>query len=160
MNRYLKDQQSVKDVLQECYIKLWEKLETVQDDHKIMPMLRTWAIHITINAVRKTAKDAERAYHWLGSQDTTDVADKKLYLGETIAHYRQAVNELPAQQRLVFSLTREEGLSHKEVAERLQVSVYTVKRHLYDAIRTLRTKIPETTLAGIFIVAELQMKLV
>ncbi len=159
VQRYLKDQQAVKDILQECYIRLWEKMGTIRDDEKIMPMLRTWAINATINAVRKDARDRERAYIWQERQERTCTADSALYINEAMIQYRAAINGLPLQQRLVFNLTKEEGLSQQETAETLQISIHTVKRHLAEAMRTLRAKIPENTLAGILIVAATHAKL-
>lgn len=73
--------------------------------------------------------------------------------------YQIAINALPFQQRQVFGLVRERGLSHQETADKLEISIHTVKRHLSEAMKTLRTKIPEHTLTGILIVSEIHSKI-
>lgn len=159
VKRYLKDQQAVKDVLQDCYIRLWERMETVTDDEKILPMLKTWAINATTDAVRKNAKDMERAYIWQSNQEKICAADDRLYLSETMRQYHYAKESLPSQQRQVFRLVREEGLSQQQAADKLKISIHTVKRHLSEALRTLRTKMPENALKAILIVTALQSKM-
>lgn len=85
-------------------------METVTDDEKILPMLNIWAINATTDAVRKNAKDMERAYLWQSNQEKICAADDRLYLSETMK-YHYAKESLPSQQWQVFSLVREEGLS-------------------------------------------------
>ena len=50
----------------------------------------------------------------------------------------EAVNQLPSQQRLVYSLSRDEGLKYNEIAEQLNLSKNTVKAHLKKAVSSLR----------------------
>lgn len=159
VKRYLKDQQAVKDVLQDCYIRLWERMETVMDDEKILPMLKVWAINATTDAVRKNARDMERAYVWQSNQEKISAADDRLYVSETMRQYHHAKESLPPQQRLVFSLVREEGLTQQQAADQLKISIHTVKRHLGEALRTLRAKMPENVLKAILIVAEVQSRM-
>jgi len=45
---------------------------------------------------------------------------------------------LPAQQQIVFKLSREQGLSYTEIAQKLQISPNTVKNHLVQALKKLR----------------------
>ena len=49
-----------------------------------------------------------------------------------------AVNQLPPQQKLVYSLSRDEGLKYDEIATRMSLSKNTVKAHLKKAVSTLR----------------------
>jgi RNA polymerase sigma-70 factor (family 1) len=156
--RYLKDPQDVKDVLQDCYIRLWEKLHLVNNDMQIMPMLRTWAINTTTDAVRKQARTMQRDFNWQELREKNCVADDRLHLSETMRQYNAAIQSLPAQQQRVFRLIREEGLSQQETAMQLQLSIHTVKRHLQEALKSLRHKIPEHTLAGILLVAGLNAR--
>lgn len=53
---------------------------------------------------------------------------------------------MPPQRRMVFNLSREEGLSYKEIADKLNISTNTVKNHLVKALQTIRQ-----TLKGIII---------
>jgi RNA polymerase sigma-70 factor (ECF subfamily) len=61
-----------------------------------------------------------------------------LILKELQAKIDNAINELPPQCQLVFRLSRQEGLSVKEIAEKLSLSENTVKSHLKKANRDIQ----------------------
>ena len=50
----------------------------------------------------------------------------------------QAVSVMPEQRRAVFTLSRKHNLSHKEIAEKLGISVKTVEYHISKALSSLR----------------------
>ena len=50
----------------------------------------------------------------------------------------EVVKKLPPQQRLVYTLSREKGLKNEEIAKHLNLSVYTVKNHLVQALKTIK----------------------
>lgn len=56
--------------------------------------------------------------------------------------------------RKVFQLIREQGLSHQEAAEILNISTHTIKRHMQEALRTLRSKFPAETLSLLLILSQ------
>ena len=141
VKRYAWSDSSTQDVLQECYLRLWEKMAEVRDDEKLMPMLRTIALRITIDSVRKKARELSRAEAFHAGQDKITTADERLHLQEIMARYRAAVDGLPIQQQKVFRMHREEGLSHGDVARELGISPHTVKRHMNEALHTLRSQL-------------------
>lgn len=57
---------------------------------------------------------------------------------ETERFVYDIVEQLPERQKEVFLLSREKGLTHKEIAEKLNISSNTVKNHLVQALKTLR----------------------
>lgn len=58
------------------------------------------------------------------------------------AHYRkvleQSLKDLPDQQRIIFNLSKKEGLTHKQIAEKLDISPLTVRNHLRRALINIR----------------------
>ncbi|MBO9574037.1 MAG: sigma-70 family RNA polymerase sigma factor, partial [Chitinophagaceae bacterium] len=58
---------------------------------------------------------------------------------EANALLQKALDTLPPQRRKVFELSRLEGLKYEEIASQLNVSRETVKRHLSEATKNLRT---------------------
>lgn len=65
--------------------------------------------------------------------------EEEFFYKESLALVIEAVNQLPEQQRIVFQLSRDGGLSREEIAEKLHISPNTVKNHL----GTARKKIQE-----------------
>jgi RNA polymerase sigma-70 factor (family 1) len=150
---YVWSDDAVKDVLQEAYIRLWENLPQLKDDDKLMPMLRTYAMNITIDEVRKKAREIERAAVYHSQQSAAPGADATLNMREALRLYREAVDALPPRQRDIFRMSREKGLSYQEISEQLHISTHTIKRHMQEALHTLRTRFPAETLSVLLILS-------
>ncbi len=80
------------------------------------------------------------------------------YCTEETVHYndyknlvRDAMDQLPPQQRLVYSLSRDEGLKYDEIAVELNLSKNTVKAHLKKAVSNLRTVLSNYMVVSIFL---------
>ena len=155
VKRHVWSDAAAKDVVQECYIRLWEKMESVTDDERVLPLLRTIALNITIDQVRKNAKDLYKAEVFHSAQSLTTTADEGLAIKEVMKRYREAVEGLPLQQRRVFRMQREDGLSHRAIADALHISPNTVKRHMSEALQSLRVELgPEIVLLAGIILAQ------
>ena len=63
-------------------------------------------------------------------EDRTNITEAKLIA--------QALEQLSPRQREIFELSRNRGLSHKEIAEQLGLSVYTVQDHIKNALEKIR----------------------
>lgn len=83
-------------------------------------------------------KKALRSYSVIRKK-LDDKVHKKLMLKEV----RRAITNLPERRRQVFILSRYEGMSYKEIAEVLEISVNTVETQISRALSTLRDKFSE-----------------
>src|SRR5207249_109465 len=77
----------------------------------------------------------------LGVSDQT--SDQHTLNLEISARVERALNVLSAQQKLVFTLKHYEGYKLKEIAEMIECSEGTVKKHLFTATRRLRTQLQD-----------------
>lgn len=68
------------------------------------------------------------------------VADN-LSLKEVEQLLHQTIQSLPPQQKLIYTLSREQGLKHEDIAHQLHLSSSTVRNHIVQALRTIRKKI-------------------
>jgi len=66
------------------------------------------------------------------------VAHPEFSIRELQMRYEAALNKLPAKQREVFLLSREQGLSQKQIAEQKDISVHTVNNHITSSLKFLR----------------------
>ncbi|MFT3824883.1 MAG: sigma-70 family RNA polymerase sigma factor [Chitinophagaceae bacterium] len=135
------------DIIQECYIRLWEKLESIQDDHTVLVLLRKYAHNLIIDYVRRSAREALRHATYQQQQDETCTADNALLLKEMLQDYEDAIKTLPQKRRAIYRMVREEGLSHREIADKLNISTNTIEKHMNEALHTLRTHFPPDRLS-------------
>lgn len=132
--RYLKSTQSAEDVLQDAFIKVFNKLDTFNGDSK----LETWITRIVIN----TALNAIKKPLWveqLGDYNDGLVEQEELVLSHF--HWQDLISfiqALPTGCQAVFNLYAIEGYTHKEIAKTLGISVSTSKSQYARAKSLLR----------------------
>lgn len=127
-----------KDIIQECYLRLWQKIADIHEDKEVLPLLFTYARHCVIDYLRKKA--SQQLYiHLLEQQALTTVAAAETDR-EQWQQLQQAINQLPPKRRQIFTLVKQEGLSHKAVAKQLQISPDTVEKQVSLSLRFLREK--------------------
>lgn len=156
IKKHVPEKSSIKDTMQECYIRLWENLDHVTDDEAILALLRKYAINITINALHKHQKDLQHNHQFYTDQPLIENADDQLHARVLLEKYQDALAALPAKRREVFILKRERGLTHKQIAEKLGISVFTIDRHMNEALRTLREKLSADTMTLILVMLQIQ----
>lgn len=145
------------DIVQECYIRLWEKMEQVKDDDCILHLLRKYAHNLIIDHVRKAAREALRDNAYQQQQPVACTADDKLLLKEILQDYDHIVNTLPPKRRVIYRLVKEEGLSHREIADKLHISTNTIEKQMNEALYTLRHHFtPDRLSALVLLIASLR----
>lgn len=152
---FIKREEGVHDVLQETYIRLWNNLDRLNDDEALLPLLRTYATNLMINALRKAAKEQQRARLFYQSQDLPVSPDEALAYKQTLEAYSQALDTLPDKRREIYRLVEDEGLSYKETAERMNLTPHAIRYHLVEARRILARELSVDKLALAVLIAEL-----
>ncbi|MGI4832782.1 MAG: RNA polymerase sigma-70 factor [Janthinobacterium lividum] len=133
---YLKSRAAAEEIVQECFIKIWEKRGQLRVDVPLKGYLFTVAHHAILNELRRDQHQLRLAGE-VAATGHPSVANEAEYQ-EMEALYLAALNELPPKQREAFMLSRQQGLSYPEIAERQGVSVKTVETHIMQALKTLR----------------------
>jgi RNA polymerase sigma-70 factor (ECF subfamily) len=97
------------------------------------------AKHHSLNQLDKAATERRnrRPFDKQAIPDESD-PEEQLSYKESMALMARAVQELPEQQRLVFHLSKDQGLSRDEIAVRLNVSPHTVKNQLGTARKSIQ----------------------
>lgn len=136
--RYLKDKDQAADVFQEAFIKIFQNIHQVKD----IKALKGWVKRITVN----TALDHLKALHHpdsinsesheLSDQFYSDLLDKM-----SVEAVLDLVDDLPNGYRLIFNLHIIDGYTHKEIAEKLNISESTSRSQLTHARRVLKKQL-------------------
>jgi RNA polymerase sigma-70 factor (ECF subfamily) len=149
---YLKSSAVAQDIVQDVFLKVWLKRE----DLPAIKDFNSWLFILARNALLTALRTGKRQANFGGSvlddlaepvQSPERHYDYK-HLNELL---QQAIEQLPPQQKLVFHLSHEQGLSHEEICERLGIARQTLKNHLVRAMISLRTYIQSK--GELFIVA-------
>lgn len=128
------------EITQEIFIKLWVCRETLDQVENLDAYIFTIASNKTLNHFRKATNDTklikELKNKMVPEQNT---AEDHLAVGEHEKTLQQALLQLSPQRRIVYQLSRTEGLNHQQIASQLQLSKNTVKNHLVKALKFIRS---------------------
>ncbi|WP_207421111.1 RNA polymerase sigma-70 factor [Desertivirga brevis] len=136
----LRNKQVCEDIVQELFIELWVKREKLQIQN-LKSYLYTAVRNKVLMTIRsgKVVLDLEVVEMLVSEYD----ADNGVLQKELQENLEKGISELPEKCREVFVLSRKQQLSHKEIANLLNISVKTVENHLTIALRRLRASMAD-----------------
>ncbi len=136
---FLKDHDLSEEVVQEAFLNFWLYRQRLSLDTSISPLLFTMARRVLIDHWRKCASSNKFRDSLIGSLQQMDNNTETLTESRELEQISQeALQLLTEQQREIFKLSREEGLTYNEIAERMHISRHTVKYHLTNALDVFR----------------------
>jgi RNA polymerase sigma-70 factor (ECF subfamily) len=145
--RMLGDEDEARDVVQESFIKIWEKFNTYNDKEKFSNWMYRIVSNRAIDSIRAQKRRPLISLENLipetlsTEENGVDIILENREAGELI---RSITSGLPEKQQLVFSLRDLEGFSQKEVQEISGLAEDTIKSNLYHARKTIREKLVAT----------------
>lgn len=137
----LKNRAEMDDISQNIFLKLWEIREKLTD----IKSLRSYLFIMTRNAVmdafaRRKVVVASSSFPDTVLKDVaSEIIVERIDSQNLMIMVEMAVSVMPEQRRKVFTLSRKHNLSHKEIAERMGISVKTVEYHISKALSSLRS---------------------
>ncbi len=147
----IKDKAACEDIVQEVFLSLWEKRHTVVIEQSLEAWLHTstrYQVYHYIKKGRASVGIVEKLEEKLKSLTTPEADFLQKELTERI---NEAVDRLPERCREIYRLSREAQLSHKEIAQRLNISTKTVEAQLTIALRRIRTVMGEVASVAVMI---------
>ncbi|QBR13277.1 RNA polymerase sigma factor [Sphingobacterium sp. CZ-2] len=133
----LKNKEQAEEVVQETFLKVWMHREELDDAKDLWPYIYVIAKRICYNQLRSMKYDL-LAQQELIKNMTVLAEDSAHQLSEINKILQESVDLLPERQKLVWIMSREEGKSHKEIADELGISPNTVKNTIVQTLKTLR----------------------
>jgi RNA polymerase sigma-70 factor (family 1) len=143
LREYTDDTHFAEDIMQASYIKVWENMHKWDNADRLLPLIKTIARNLLLNAIRLKAQLPMEWLEKYGMDQTQYHQPDHDQVRRSLSSLDMGINQLPAQCRNVFLLHRENGLSYDEIATRLSISVHTVRNHMSKAIQLLKTHIPK-----------------
>jgi RNA polymerase sigma-70 factor (ECF subfamily) len=146
-NAYVDDRFEAENILQDVFLKLWEKRASLPADTNLKAYLLTMVknqcmdflkhrqvvLQHTVNWETVQQQEVAFNYHAISRFDPEQMDVESL---ERLVE--KAIDELPEQCRKAFELSRYDGLKYKEIADRMGISVKTVETHISHALKILR----------------------
>lgn len=133
--RLCNDDFMAEDIAQDIFMQLWVRRKELCSISNINFYLYVATRNSSIKAIRQWMRKRQLD----GVDCPSDIqADEEIDMEELLNELKKHITSMPKQQRKVFLLSRRDGLSNKQIAGLLGLSVRTVENHIAAALRTLR----------------------
>lgn len=136
---YLEDEDTIKDILQDCFVTLWDKREDFDSEKAIKAFLYRVVKNSCLNHIRHASVKDKYAKAIVEEDNSESFLDNILE-AETFKLLLEVFEELPPVCKEVYRKSIN-GMSHAEIAEELNISINTVKRHKNKANQFLRIRL-------------------
>lgn len=135
--KFTKSAPDAEEVVQQAFIRLWEFRHNIDPNRPLNPYVYRVARNCAFDYLKEAARTARL------KEDLRSVLSSAHYQdGPTADEYvqiaQQAIETLPEKRQIIFRMSYDEGMTHQQIAESLQLSVHTVKSQLVKATKSLR----------------------
>jgi RNA polymerase sigma-70 factor (ECF subfamily) len=140
--KMLKDDEDAKDVVQELLIRIWDTRHTLTIKSTVEAYVHQSVRYKVYDFMRRRKVISgylDSLEHYL--EKGTAALDENYIEKETLTLFKKEVEMLPERMREVFDLSRNQGLTNKQIAEKMSISENTVKKQINKAIKIIRLKI-------------------
>ena len=135
--RYSKDRSDAEEILNDTFLKAFNKISTYNKNKPFRPWIGTIAVNTSIDFLRKKKKE----WLFIELKDEMDPYEEDILEWEENALVLPVIQELSNQYRLVFNLFVFEEYSHKEIAEKLNISIGTSKSNFARAKKIVKARL-------------------
>lgn len=132
------------DIVQDTFLKIWLHRDRLTDIGHFNAYLFRVAQNAVFSGLRRKALEASILEGKLEPPPAEAEPVEKLHFKMVKGVLQKAVDTLPEQQKKVYMFRREEGYPIREIAQIMDISETTVKRHLTQAQKTLRKALEDS----------------
>ncbi|MCX2430764.1 MULTISPECIES: RNA polymerase sigma factor [unclassified Pedobacter] len=157
--KLLKSDDLVKEILQELFFKIWEVRAQIDPEKSFKSYLFRIAENLVYDYFRKVAKDKRLLAKMVASSSELYLhIEEDMLNKEEAQKLQQAINMMPIQRKMVFTLCKLEGKSYKEVEEIMGINAKTISSHMLQANRFLRAYYKDSSALTISLVLSVLLK--
>lgn len=157
--RYVKMPSVCEELVQDLFLNIWMMREQWEPEGSIRPYLYKSIKNRAFDYLKH--QKVERKYlDWRKMEQELDSRQRTLSLHQEEQELAEAIEDaiaqLPDRRQEIFLLSREDGLTYREIAEVLDISVKTVETQMGRSLKTLRKLLSEYLPGLVFLYEQLQ----
>ena len=141
---FVRDSDEAEDIVQKTFVTIWEKKTDIAVETSVKSYLYGAVRNAALNNIKhRQVRQKHASSVTVADHISTDSAHDHLVSEELNGKINSAIEMLPEQCRLVFKMSRFEGLKYSEIADQLGISVKTVENQMGKALRRMRHELHE-----------------
>jgi RNA polymerase sigma-70 factor, ECF subfamily len=144
--RFVSDTIEAEEIVQEVFVKIWNKREQLKLDDKLKPYLFKSVQNLCYNFLehKKVVDDYHAVLAIVYENQAEEFsAYETVLFNEFQKRVDEAISTLPEQCRIIFEFSRKEGLKYSEIAEKLNISIKTVETQMSRALARLKIELKD-----------------
>lgn len=147
--KVLRGKEEAADVVQDVFLSLWNRRHEINIEGSLAAYLQVSVRYKAIHYIEKniTRRDYLALLTDVVINTIPPAAEVQLQLKEVKQAIHDTVARMPPKMQEVYRLSRQEHLSHKEIADKLGISVETVKKHIQHALQLIKTALGYTSVS-------------
>lgn len=147
--RFLKSREYAEDIFQDAFTIIWQGRRFINPDASFPSYLYTIVRNRILNQLRDLESQTRLKEQILAQAvDYSNDTSNSILANDLRGLIARAMQQLTARQREIFEMSRRQDMSHREIAEALGISVYTVQEHISTSLRILRTYLEKHSVVG------------
>ncbi len=148
----LKNHEDAEGIVQEVFFRIWKKRDELNEKKSFQSFLFSISYNLIVDQFRQRVKDQKYEQFIIKqAQQNYLNPENNLEYKELKNQVKKAVNELPERRKKIYRLSREKGLSYKEIASLLQIKSKTVENQLNLALKHIRKRLGDRTLSVVLL---------
>jgi RNA polymerase sigma-70 factor (ECF subfamily) len=146
----LKSTEESENLIQDVFLNLWEYRHKVENDSSIKSYVFTITYNSAISVLRKKVREEKYVEYLKSIQELhEEPVNVEIEYNELSDKLDEIINKLPRRQKEVYQLHKIDGLTYKQIAERLNISGNTIENHMASALKTIRKNLGNYSLVAI-----------
>jgi RNA polymerase sigma-70 factor (family 1) len=138
----LGDEQEAKDCVQDLFVTLWTKRNSMTLPLSVPAYLHTSIKNNTLNRLHARFLREQHQFNYMDSIESISNFDSnRLEQDELASIIQEEIEQMPEQMRRIYLLSRENNMSGQEIAELLELSPQTVRNQISMSLSRLKTRI-------------------
>jgi len=153
--KFVKSREFAEDIYQDAFTLIWQSRQFLDPEKTFSSYLYTIVKNRILNILREIENYQKlKSYILANAIDYSDVTNPHVQTNELEIILDKALKKLTPRQRQIFEMSRNEQMTHKEIAEILGISVFTVQEHISIALKSIRQCLKEYPdyLAGLLLI--------
>lgn len=135
---FIKDNELARDMAQDIFLSIWNGREKLSEVNSFQAYIYKMAKNFICNHYDHIIVNEKFVAEQLAKPSLSENTEEQIFANQLQCMIDIAVSQMPPQRKQIYTMSRIEGLSNSEIAEKLNINKRTVENHLTAALADLR----------------------
>ena len=137
--KFVKSPEIAEDIMHDVFVKLWEHATMLNPEASLQAYLYKMTRNSLLNLIKRGNVEERIVEEIMNhAEQFTLNTEEQIQYRETLAQANKAIGELPPKRKQIFEMSRDKGMTHRQIALQLEITDSTVNNQLVKAIKSIK----------------------